>query len=43
MLQPAVVSGIPLGITKSQYAVSQAYIDLAAAIVATEGDCSLLM
>ncbi|DBB04564.1 TPA: hypothetical protein ACH3X1_012644 [Trebouxia sp. C0004] len=36
-MQPAITSGIPLGSANSQYAVPQAYVNLAAAIVATEG------
>ncbi|KAL0033062.1 hypothetical protein WJX79_000741 [Trebouxia sp. C0005] len=35
--QPAISSGIPLGSAESQYAVPQAYVNLAAAIVSTEG------
>lgn len=42
LLQPAITSGIPLGSANSQYAVPQAYVNLAAAIVSTEGGCSLL-
>ncbi len=38
-MQPAITSGIPLGSANSQYAVPQAYVNLAAAIVSTEGNC----
>ncbi len=38
-MQPAITSGIPLGSANSQYAAPQAYVNLAAAIVSTEGNC----
>jgi len=39
-MQPAITSGIPLGSANSQYAAPQAYVNLAAAIVSTEGNCN---
>ena len=35
--QPAITAGKPLGSEKSDYAVPQAYVNLAAAIVSTSG------